>query len=64
MTTGAFTDPTGGIATGYRAAKLICERVAACGTSAVAHMCTGDEISRSLQLGVIPFPAGFVITEY
>ena len=52
--TGAFTDPTGSGATGYRAAKLACQQVSNCGPSATAHMCDASEIVRSAQLGVLP----------
>lgn len=39
-----------GVGTGYVHAKHACEAVAACGNSLTAHMCTGDEVSRGLQL--------------
>jgi hypothetical protein len=53
-TTGAISDPTGGSAKGYRAAKLACQQVAACGPSAAAHMCDSAEMVRSAQLGLFP----------
>lgn len=42
-----------GTVSGYRSAKVICEQ--ACNAPA-AHMCTGEEITRSAQLGAIPVP--------
>jgi hypothetical protein len=36
---------------GYLAAKVLCEGVAACNMSPSAHMCTSEEIVRSMQLG-------------
>ena len=49
-TTGAIADSTTGN-TGYRAAKLLCERVASCGPA--AHMCSLEEVARSFQVGAI-----------
>jgi len=51
-TNGNLQDPSG--ATGYRAAKLICEAVTACGSSSLAHMCSSEEFTRSLQVGAVP----------
>jgi hypothetical protein len=41
-------------AVGYRAAKLVCERVPSCGPR--AHMCTSQELIRSETLGVAGAP--------
>ncbi len=50
---GATANPTTGQTTnGYAGAKSSCEAVAACASSPSAHMCTGDELTRSVQLGV------------
>lgn len=43
-------------ANGYAAAKALCQSVA--GGSPTAHMCTGDELVRSVQLG-IGIPSGW-----
>ncbi|MGH7326899.1 MAG: hypothetical protein ACREJX_00985, partial [Polyangiaceae bacterium] len=54
--TGAFVS---GTKTGYAAAKAQCETVPGC--SAGAHMCTTDEILRTVQLGTIT-PGGWIAT--
>jgi hypothetical protein len=41
-----------GAATGYAAAKKICETAPSCGNSATAHMCTSEELVRSTALGM------------
>lgn len=48
--TGAFTY-SGGL-TGYAAAKAACAAASGCGPT--AHMCSGEELSRSAQLGIQP----------
>ncbi len=48
-----------GVFTGLQAAKGSCETIAGCSPS--AHMCTSEEISRSIQLGEIP-PGGWYST--
>ena len=45
--------------TGYRAAKIKCERVTSCGTT--AHMCRADEVLRSREVG-INVPQGWYST--
>ena len=48
------TAPTNGlIANGYAGTKSLCEAVAACGSSASAHMCSSEEILRSASMGVV-----------
>jgi hypothetical protein len=53
-TTGAFAS---GLLTGWAAAKSLCQ--AACGASATAHMCGGEELIRSVQIGVPPTSTGW-----
>jgi hypothetical protein len=57
----AGTLSSGGL-TGYRAAKALCQAAASCGTSATAHMCTGDEMLRSAQIGDVPSGVGWFST--
>jgi hypothetical protein len=52
-TNGSFSYTTAsGTVAGYVAAKAMCEAAAACGSSPTAHMCSGEEILRSVQIGV------------
>jgi hypothetical protein len=44
--------------TGYSGAKAMCAASTGCGSSSSAHMCTGEEIARSAQLGINP-PTGW-----
>jgi hypothetical protein len=37
--------------TGYAAAKAMCQASTGCGSSATAHMCSPEEVTRTLQLG-------------
>jgi hypothetical protein len=59
------TNTTGAISysgmTGYAGAKAICAAATGCGPSATAHMCTGEELARSAQLGITP-PTGWYST--
>jgi hypothetical protein len=59
------TTTTGSISyngmTGYAGAKAMCTASAGCGSSPTAHMCTGEELTRSAQLGVTP-PTGWYST--
>jgi len=48
-------ESNGSKASGYRAAKLVCEKVAGC--SARAHMCTSSELIRSESLRVSGIPS-------
>ncbi len=50
---GALTWSGGGLtASGYMAAKKLCEGVTACATpDNLAHMCSGEEVARSMQIG-------------
>jgi hypothetical protein len=48
------TSSVNGAAGGYANIKAMCQAVSGCGPSASAHMCSGEEVARSLQLGVIP----------
>jgi hypothetical protein len=48
MTTGRISEPDSGIV-GYRATKLLCQGI--CG-SPTAHMCSGTELVRTVELGV------------
>ncbi len=43
---------TAGLEVGLEAAKTLCED--ACGMSPTAHMCSADELSRSIQLSILP----------
>ena len=52
-TTGAIHNAVTGH-DGYLAAKEICESVAACGPSPLAHMCTANEMAYSIQIGANP----------
>jgi hypothetical protein len=47
---GATTTTTDGQMGGYTGAKALCEALPACGTSPTAHMCTSEELTRSMQL--------------
>jgi hypothetical protein len=59
------TNTTGAISysgvTGYAGAKAMCGAATGCGSSATAHMCTGEELARSAQLGINP-PSGWYAT--
>jgi hypothetical protein len=48
----AYDPATRRSVTGYRAAKLLCEQADGC-TGATAHMCSGTEMIRSAQLGLL-----------
>jgi len=49
-TTATSGSISSGMLTGWQAAKDLCQT--ACSSSSTAHMCTGDELSRSAQLGL------------
>lgn len=51
---GTTAATNGQITGGYAGAKSLCEALAACGNSLSAHMCTGDEIVRSMAVGISP----------
>jgi hypothetical protein len=57
-TTGAFSS-AGGTLTGYAAAKDLCEKVAGCGQSPSAHMCTASELLLTTGLGIQPIAGWF-----
>ncbi len=60
------TNTTGAIsydgATGYAGAKAMCQASTGCGSSPTAHMCSSEEIARSLQLGINPAPGSWYAT--
>jgi hypothetical protein len=39
---------------GYAGVKALCEAVPMCGSSPTAHVCTSEELARSVQLGLQP----------
>ena len=43
---------SGQITGGHAGAKSVCESLAACGSSPSAHMCTADEVIRSMAVGI------------
>lgn len=55
-TTGSFSDAVSG-ATGYRAAKVLCENACA---SPGAHMCSSHEAALSAQVGALVAPGGWI----
>jgi hypothetical protein len=49
---GATGSTNGQITNGYAGAKGLCTALSACGMSSTAHMCTTEDLSRSMQLGI------------
>jgi hypothetical protein len=49
---GSGPSTSGIIPNGYAGAKLLCTQVQACNSSPSTHMCTGEDIVRSMALGV------------
>jgi hypothetical protein len=58
-TEGAFSGP--GSLTGYASAKAQCQGVSGC-SPAAGHMCTNEEIVRSMQVGVAVGASGWIST--
>jgi hypothetical protein len=49
---GKTAPTTGQVTGGYAGVKSLCENVASCGSSKTAHLCSGEELTRSAQLGI------------
>jgi hypothetical protein len=60
------TPTSGAIFNGYLGAKTSCEGTSACGNSPSAHMCSAEEVVRSMAVGIAPpttpawYSAGFL----
>lgn len=52
----------GQITNGYAGLKSLCESLAACGPSSSAHACSGEELSRTRQMGIVVTTAGSYVS--